>query len=290
MPARLRRSAQGSFPDRLFRPAVGQQLDDELDGQSRPLYHRLPGEDVRSELDRIDQDLAAVDDLAQNVRAIPPEVLSAPFQLEVEHIAPFVPTFTSFYAPAVLTLLVQHLAITLAALSMTRIRLLRVRELLRTAPVRPSEVALGNYLSYGLLCGLAAAGLLALMMQLLGVPVFGPWPLVVLALLFLVATALGVGFVVSILSSSEQQAAQVSMLTLLAAIFFSGFVFSLDRVAWPVRAISYVLPSTYAVRSLQDVMLRGVLRTPLDIAVLAIAAVALFALTIVLLRREFRPD
>jgi ABC-2 type transport system permease protein len=218
---------------------------------------------------------------------IPPGVLAAPYRMQVEEGLSFVPTFTTFYAPAVLALLLQHLGITLGALSMTRLRLLRLTDLLRVAPVRTVEVVTGHYLSYGLLTVLAGGLLLAGLLTLLGVPVLGSWAVLVGVMLLLVLTALGIGFVVSILSSSEQQAAQIAMLILLSSLFFSGFAFSLDRITWPIKAISFALPATYAIETLQDVMLRGVFRSPEYLAVLGIAGVVLFAATILLLRREF---
>ena len=233
-----------------------------------------------SDLDEIDATLTTIDKTVTDIQAIPPDVLSAPFQLQLENVAPFVPTFTGFYAPAVLALLLQHLAITLGALSMARIRIIGLMDLLRTSPVRPTEVVIGNYLSYGTLCAVAGAVLVSLVVILLDVPVFGSYALVAVALGLLIATALGLGFFISMISSSEQQAAQISMLILLGSIFFSGFVFSLDRIAWPIRAVSYVLPSTYAIRTLQDVMLRGTLRKPEDLYVLAGTALFFFLLTI----------
>jgi ABC-2 type transport system permease protein len=244
---------------------------------------------TEQELLAIDKELGDLEATITEVNSIPPETLAAPFRLQLENVAPFIPTFAGFYAPAVLVLLLQHLAVTLGALSMARVRLIGLMDVLRTAPVRASEVVMGNYLSYGTLSVVAAAVLTGLVVVLLSVPVFGSWVLVGVGLLLLIATALGVGFVISLISSSEQQAAQLSMLLLLCAIFFSGFVFSLDRVAWPVRAISYALPSTYAIRTLQDVMLRGVLRHPEDLAILGGTAVVLFMLTLHLFRREFRP-
>lgn len=264
--------------------ATVQRLDTELGVSSGEA--RLP---TAAELEQLDADLTELEKLLADVQGIPPEVLSAPFKLRLESIAPFVPTFSGFYSPAVLALLIQHLAITLGALSMTRIRLIGLMDLLRTSPVRAIEVVTGNYLSYGTLCALAGALLVGLTVWLLNVPVFGSYWVVVLGLGLLIAAALGVGFVISMISSSEQQAAQIAMLVLLASIFFSGFVFSLDRIAWPIRAISYALPSTYAIRTLQDVMLRGVLREPQDLAILGATALVLFVVTVLLFRREFRP-
>ena len=268
------------------------QLVNELNTTVGKLDAQLNGSGASlsvSDLDEIDATLTTIDKTVTDIQAIPPDVLSAPFQLQLENVAPFVPTFTGFYAPAVLALLLQHLAITLGALSMARIRIIGLMDLLRTSPVRPMEVVVGNYLSYGTLCAVAGAVLVSLVVILLDVPVFGSYVLVAVALALLIATALGLGFFISMISSSEQQAAQISMLILLGSIFFSGFVFSLDRIAWPIRAVSYVLPSTYAIRTLQDVMLRGTLRKPEDLYLLAGTALFFFLLTIILFRREFRP-
>src|SRR5690606_32574676 len=138
----------------------------------------------------------------------------------------------------------QHLAITLGALTMARMRLLRFTEMLRIAPIRPVEVVLGSYLTYAILAGLAAAALFAMLHWVLDVPVIGSYLIVVAVAALLLLVSLGIGFVISLLASSVQQAVQVAMLVLLGSIFFSGFVFTMDQISWPVRAISYLFPAT----------------------------------------------
>jgi ABC-2 type transport system permease protein len=215
-------------------------------------------------------------------------VLAAPFELQMEDVTPVTPGFTAFYSPGVLSLLVSHLAITLAALTLARVRLLRVIDLLRVAPVSTVEVIFGNYLSYAVLCAITAAGLLALLVLGLDVPVIGSYAWVALILGLLILCSLGLGFLASQISSSVQQAVQIAMLVLLAAVFFSGFAFSLDRIEWPVRGVSYALPVTYAIHSLQDVMLRGFAPKLLDLGVLAGTGAALLLANILLLGRSMR--
>lgn len=255
-----------------------------------------------AELAAIDQDLQEIERLTAEASSIPSEVLSAPFEVDLENVAPLVPDYIDFYAPAVLALLLQHLAITLAALSMARVRLIGLMELLRTSPVRPLEVVTGNYISYGGLCVLAGALLVALLTFGLHVPVSGSWTAFAGMLGLVILSSLGIGFVVSMLSSSEQQAAQIAMLTLIGSVFFSGFIVPADTLSPPISAIAYLFPATYAIRTLQDVMLRGVLRpridipdlaqiTPyLDFIVLGVVSVALFLFTVRLFRREFQPE
>ena len=50
---------------------------------------------------------------------------------------------------------------------------------------------------------------------------------------------------------------QLSMLVLLASVFFSGFVLPLDQFITPLRIAAYSLPVTHGIQLLQDFMLRG---------------------------------
>jgi ABC-2 type transport system permease protein len=266
------------------------ELQAGIDALDARLAAGSTGSESEAEIQRIEAALSAIDDSTAGLAAVDPNVLSAPFVLQMEDVTPVTPGFTAFYSPGVLALLVHHLAITLAALTLARMRLLRVIEVLRVAPVRTFEIVLGNYLSYAVLCGLAAAGLMAMLVFGLDVPVIGSYAYVALVLGLLIFSALGVGFLASQLSSSVQQAAQIAMLLLLAAVFFGGFAFSLDRIEWPFRAISHMLPATYAIRALQDVMLRGFEPRLTDITVLASTGAVLLIVNVVLLRRTMRPS
>ena len=63
------------------------------------------------------------------------------------------PGVLAYFGPAVLALILQHLAVTLVALSLVRERTTGVMELFRIAPVSTSEILAGKVLAYGLLGG-----------------------------------------------------------------------------------------------------------------------------------------
>jgi ABC-2 type transport system permease protein len=159
---------------------------------------------------------------------------------------------------------------------------------LRVAPIKTFEILAGHYLSYGILCALTASGLLLLLVLGLDVPVEGSYLLLALSIALLILCSLGIGFLASHFSSSVQQATQIAMLLLLASIFLGGFAFSLDRIDWPARAVSYLLPATYAIRTLQDVILRGLDGRMTDYLLLGGAALGLLLLNVFFLRREMR--
>ena len=62
------------------------------------------------------------------------------------------------------------------------------------------------------------------------------WPLIALALL----ASLGMGLIVAVISNLERQAVQLSLLLLLASVFFSGFILSIYGAREPVRVLAYV--------------------------------------------------
>jgi len=101
----------------------------------------------------------------------------------------------------------------------------------------------------------------------------------------LVLASLGLGMLIALVSDSERQTVQLSLLVLLASIFFSGFVLPLTEFSPPVQALARAIPVTNAIELLQDVMFRGVVREPWQAWVLAAIAGVLLVGCWLLLRR-----
>jgi ABC-2 type transport system permease protein len=189
--------------------------------------------------------------------AIPAEIVAAPTESQVTNLAPTTPTVTSFFGPAVLALILQHLAVTLVSMSLVRERQSGVMELFRISPVTAAEVIAGKVLAFGIL-GFVVAGLTTTLLVLgLGVPSLADPGYLALAIGLLLLASLGLGLLIAVVSDSERQAVQLSLLVLLASVFFSGFVLGIDQFTPPVRALAYTLPVTHGIQLLQDFMLRG---------------------------------
>jgi len=209
-------------------------------------------------LDRIDKDITNLDGKLSEFQSIDPSIIISPFRSETKSVANVQPSISDFFAPAVLALLLQHLAVTFAALSIVRERNVGTMELFRVSPLSAAEALIGKYISYMFFGGVIAAILSALLVFALHLPMLGNWwnfTLVIAAVLF---TSLGIGFAISIVSQTDSQAVQYSMIILLASVFFSGFIMSLDMLWEPVRVISWLLPTTYGTLLLRDIALRGI--------------------------------
>jgi ABC-2 type transport system permease protein len=213
---------------------------------------------------------------------IPPQVLISPMQQKYDNLRGKSLSFMSFYAPSVLALILQHIAITLGALSLVRERLLGALELFRVAPVSAIQVIVGKYLGYTLFIGVITAALVGLMIWpgVLGVPFLGSATLFVGMVVLLTLASLGIGFLISAWSISDSQAVQLSMLVLLLSIFFSGFFLPLENFRVPINYVGYALPLTHGIAGFQAIMLRGIGPSFLTWLMLgSIAAVTFVAVT-----------
>lgn len=222
--------------------------------------------DTNSQLQRLtqmDQDLAKLQSDVGQFESIDSAVLVNPFTNETKSTLPIEITATDFFAPAVLALLLQHLAVTFAALSIVRERTSGTVELFRVSPLSAGEALFGKYFSYFLFGGLIAVILTALLVYVLRVPMLGQWWNYVLIIAALLFASLGIGFFISLISQTDSQAVQYTMLVLLISVFFSGFIASLDSLWAPVRVISWLSPTTYGALMLRDLMLRGLPPSPL---------------------------
>ena len=219
---------------------------------------------------------------------VPPEVIARPTTAETENVAETEPNVISFFGPAVFALVLQHLAITLTALSMVRERLSGQMDRFRVAPVSSMELLVGKYIAYAVLSLAVAAIVGALLVGVLGVPLLGGWLPFVGIVLLLTFAALGVGLLISLIADSERQAVQLSMLVLLASVFFSGFVLPVSDFANWTQYLAYALPVTHGIGLLQEHMLRGEVRDTWMLAALAGIGLILYVGSLLRLRRVLR--
>ncbi len=227
-------------------------------------------------------------ELGPAVANVTPDVIARPTTAETENVAPTEPNVLSFFGPAVFALVIQHLAVTLTALSMVRERLSGQMDRFRVAPVTSMELLVGKYVAYAVLSLAVTAVVGALLVGVLGVPLLGSIGLFVGIVLLLTFASLGVGLLISLVADSERQAVQLSMLLLLASVFFSGFVLPVTDFAEWMRNVAYALPVTHGIATLQQLMLRGVVVDTWMLGILLGIGLGLYLISLLRLRRVMR--
>lgn len=226
----------------------------------------------------------------RDISNVPPEVIASPTKPVLVNLAPVSPTIVGFYGPAALALVLQHMAVTLIALSIVRERQSGSLDRFRSSPMRANEVVIGKVVAFGLLGGGIAGLSVWLLVSFLGVPLLGAPGLLALVIGMLLAASLGLGLLISVISDSERQAVQLSLLTLLASMFFSGFVLRTEEFQPAVQVGSYALPVTHGITLMQELMLGGSIVHVWQLLALGVIAAVLLASSWALLWREMRPE
>src|SRR5687768_1335935 len=245
-----------------------------------------PGDTNAAQLADLEQELTTVNENLTTFRSLGAGVLVSPFAARTSGLSEVIFTPTGFFAPAVIVLLLQHLSVTFASLSIVRERRSGIMELFRVAPLTALETLLGKFFSYLVFEIILAAIITGLAVWVLKIPMLGQWQNYAVAIVVLIFTSLALGFLISLISQTDTQAVQYSMLVLLASIFFSGFFLDL-RLMWePIRVVAWSIPATYGIRMLHDIMLRGQLSPALIFLGISAIGIGLFLIDWLLLRRQ----
>ncbi|MFM8319475.1 MAG: ABC transporter permease [Chloroflexota bacterium] len=250
------------------------------------LEQALHSGNLAEKLARLSDSIGAIsqmDHAIQQFKALSPEDITSPVQEVYTNLRGGAYELVVFFAPAVLAMLVQHLGVTLAALAFVRERQMGAFEMFRVAPLNMLAVILGKTLAYTLYVALAGAALSALLL-LLRVP--APQDAIAFAgLLTLVALAsVGIGFLISVVAATDSQAVQLTMLTLLLSIFFSGFFLPISGFLEPAWVVTYSLPMTYAIDGFQSLLLEG--RHPPQLVWLGLLAICGLSFSLVAWRMQ----
>jgi ABC-2 type transport system permease protein len=196
---------------------------------------------------------------------------------------------THFLVPGLIGFILMLTAVLSTALSVVREKERGTMEQLRVTSLKPGELIIGKILPY-LGISLTATGLILLAARFLfGVEVRGPYlDLFVLTLIYLIG-ALALGLLVSSLVDSQAIAFQVgSLVSMLPAIFLSGFIFPIRSMPAFLQAITYAVPARYFNVVLRGVILKGAgLEVyPKDVLFLSIYAAVMMALAWIRLSRK----
>jgi ABC-2 type transport system permease protein len=245
-----------------------QAIDQGEEGDDSSIAENL--EAARSSLDDTegsDQSAAGVEELEANLsdleaavaefRSVPPDVLVQPFVAETRAVSGTDVPVTIYYSPAVVLVLLQHVVLTFAALSLVSERSLGTTELFRVSPIGTTEVLIGKLLGYAFLGVIVGALLAVVVVFVFGTTMVGSWAWLAVVLGLTMAASLGLGFVIAAAATTDAQAVQYAMLALLFTIFFSGLVVSLERLSEGVRQLAFLAPATAGTAALHDVMFRG---------------------------------
>jgi ABC-2 type transport system permease protein len=242
---------------------------------------------------------ALLDAMASTAGAILPTlerttVYGSPNATQLDTLAPVVVGFFAYFFVFILT-----------GISFLRERIGGTLERLLATPVSRAEIVLGYSLGFGFFATIQVAIVLAFVLGRFDIPALGPIPAFAIGLgvrtignpliAYLLVLVLGLGAVslgifLSTFARTELQILQFIPIVIVPQGLLGGFFWPIDQLPALLQPVARILPVTYAIDGLRQVMIAGAdLTSPqvqLDMGVLVAIAAVFVALAAATIRRE----
>jgi ABC-2 type transport system permease protein len=200
-------------------------------------------------------------------------------------------------APVFLGYFAYFFVFILTGISFLRERIGGTLERLLATPVTRGEIVLGYSLGFGIFATIQVVVLIVFALMAIDVPALGPIPAFTIGLgvgstgspilLFLLALLLALGAVIlgiflSTFARTELQVIQFIPIVIVPQGLLGGIFWPVEQLPDILQPVARVLPVTYAVDGLREVMLRGadLASSTVQLDLLVLAGVALFFIVV----------
>jgi len=195
-----------------------------------------------------------------------------------------------YFGAAFIGLVVFFLVFVVTSVSFLRERSQGTLERLMASPLRRGEIVVGYMLGFATVAFIQSVEVILFALYVLNIHNSGSVPLIFLISLLMAMSAVNLGIFLSMFARTEFQAVQFIPLVIVPQVLLSGVVFPIETEPGWLQAVSNVLPLTYAVGGLRDVMIKGAdlswASVQLDIGVVLAFTVVLVAAAAATLRRR----
>jgi len=159
--------------------------------------------------------------------------------------------------PGVIAMVVLLVSLMLTALSVVREKEIGTLEQILVTPIRPIELMLGKTIPFVIISLLEVAMVTALGILWFEVPFRGSFLVLLLGTMAFLFNSVGLGLLISTVSSTQQQAMMAGNLFLTPAILLSGLIFPIANMPVFFQYLTYLNPLMYFIIVTQGVFLKG---------------------------------
>ncbi|MFZ5450093.1 MAG: ABC transporter permease [Thermodesulfobacteriota bacterium] len=179
--------------------------------------------------------------------------------LKIETRAWFNENLISRYSmvPGVIAMVVLLVSLMLTALSVVREKEIGTLEQILVTPIRPIELMLGKTIPFVIISMLEVVMVTIVGVLWFEVPFRGSIAVLLLGTLAFLFNSVGVGLLISTISSTQQQAMMAGNLYLTPAILLSGLVFPIANMPMFFQYLTKLNPLMYFIIVTQGVFLKG---------------------------------
>ena len=169
----------------------------------------------------------------------------------------------NYIIPGLIAVLLMMVGVVLSSSSIVREREKGTFEQLLVTPIDPVGLVLGKLLPY-LVFGVVEASIVLFVMRFFfEVPIRGSLIFLFLTAVVYLFPLLSIGLLISTRANTQMEAQQMAQSLFLPAIFLSGYIFPFDGLPVFLKAIGYLFPTTYMIRIMRGIILRGA--SPFDL-------------------------
>ena len=164
----------------------------------------------------------------------------------------------NFYVPGVIAILVMLITLMLTSMAVVREKEVGTMEQIMVTPITPGEFILGKTTPFALI-GFADVLLITVVAVFwFEVPIRGNFLLLFLATGLYIMTTLGIGLLISTMSSTQQQAMMSTFFFYFPAVLLSGFMFPIANMPVIIQWLTYGNPLRYFLVIIRGIFLKGV--------------------------------
>lgn len=159
-------------------------------------------------------------------------------------------------APALMGFFIFLFVFLIAGISFLRERLSGTLERTLVTPLKRSSIVFGYFLGFFLFVVIQTVIIQIVIVDLLDVDRMGSYLLLLFTNIIVATVALSLGLLLSTFARTELQLLQFIPIAVIPQFFFSGIFDLSDAPSW-LNVISHLMPLTYAINALQNIMIRG---------------------------------
>ncbi|MGA7614277.1 MAG: ABC transporter permease [Thermoanaerobaculia bacterium] len=163
----------------------------------------------------------------------------------------------NFYIPGVVALLVTLVTLLLTSMAVVREKEIGTIEQIIVTPIRKGEFIIGKSVPFALIAFIDVFFVTLVATLWFHVPIRGSILLLLAATALFLMSTIGIGLLISTVSSTQQQAMMGTFFFFMPALLLSGFMFPIANMPEPIQWLTYLNPIRYFLVIVRGIFLKG---------------------------------
>ena len=163
----------------------------------------------------------------------------------------------NFFVPSMLAMLLIVVTDMLSGMAIVQEKESGTLEQLTVSPITAWEFIIGKSIPFAIVSFIDVLLIIAISVFWFGIKVTGSFSLLLFASILYIMCTLGIGLLISAISSTQQQATMSMFMIIFPVILLSGFAFPIVNMPEVIQWVTYINPMRYYLDIIVGVFLKG---------------------------------